>query len=70
MPTDEPAEIESTNPGTDAQEGGKGGPGYPGWKRSERVKEVVGAVDHAESIVEGVLRNAPTSGHPLTTNYH
>ena len=64
LPTEEPTETEdATPPATDAV--GRGGKeAAPGILAGdlEGGKGVVGALDHAEAILEGVLRDAPTSG--------
>ena len=64
LPTDEPAETEGTTPpAADAAERGEKDAQSMllagGLENGERV---VGAVDHAKSILEGVLQDAPTSG--------
>ncbi len=63
LPTDEPAETEGTTPAADAAERGEKDAQSMllagGLENGERV---VGAVDHAKSILEGVLKDAPTSG--------
>jgi len=64
LPTDEPAETEgTTTPAADAAERGEKDAQSMllagGLENGERV---VGAVDHAKSILEGVLQDAPTSG--------
>ena len=62
LPTDEPAETQdTTTPATDAAEGGgKEAQGIlaGGLENGERV---VGALRNANSILEGVLQDAPTT---------
>ncbi len=65
MPTEEePTETEdATPPATDAAGRGEkeAAPGILAGDL-EGGKGMVGALDHAEAILEGVLRDAPTSG--------
>ena len=61
LPTEEPSQTEKDLPAKWAGRGKKEARGLLAGDL-EGGKGVVGAVDHAESILEGVLREAPTSG--------
>jgi len=64
LPTDEPAETEGTTPpaASAAERGEKDAQSMLLAGGLENGERVVGAVDHAKSILEGVLQDAPTSG--------
>ncbi len=63
LPTEEPAETETNDPTTAESAGGGGKAATRGILAGDAQggKGVVGAVHNAVAILEGVLRNAPTT---------
>src|SRR5215213_7361904 len=66
LPTKEPSQTENDAPTETAGRGEKATPGVLAGG-FEGAKGVVGAVDHAQEILEGVLRDAPTAGAKSAT---